>query len=75
MDWLKAIANGLGLVEFWSKYFGQKKQEETGAALQQGANDAETLKVLSDVGRAVSVDESHRLWDENKAKFGDNSGE
>ncbi len=70
MDWLKIIASSLGLAEFWSKYFGDKQKEETGAKLQQGATDSATLQKIQDVTRPIGRDESDRLWAENKAKYG-----
>lgn len=73
MGWLKAIAGIIGLADFWSKYFGQQQQQKAGAAINQGQNDAKTLDVLSEVTRPVSVAESDRLWDENRAKFDPNS--
>lgn len=70
MNWLKTIAGVIGLADFWSKYFGKKADQKTGADLQQGANDAKTLDTITAVSRPVSVDESDRLWNENKSKFG-----
>lgn len=70
MDWLKIIASSLGLVEFWSKYFGDKKLQETGAKLQQGATDAATLQKISDVSRPVTGAESDELWNKNSKRFG-----
>ncbi len=69
MDWLKAIAGAIGLADFWSKWFGRQQDQKTGAAVNQGKNDAKSLQTLSEVTRPIGVDESDRLWDSNKAKF------
>ncbi len=70
MSWLKIIAEGLGLASLWSRFFAEKKQQETGAKLQQGETDAATLKVISKVNAPVSVSESDQLWDKNSARYG-----
>ena len=70
MDWLKIIANVTSLVDFWSKWFGKRSDQQTGAKLQQGATDAATLKTISEVNRPVSPTESDSLWLRNAKKYG-----
>lgn len=74
MDWLKIIASGLGLAEFWSKYFGDRQKEATGAKLQQGATDAATLQEIQVVSAPSTGAERDELWDSNRQKFGPDLG-
>ncbi len=69
-DLCKAIAGAIGLANFWSKYFGDKKLIDQGAELQKGADDAEKLKTIANVNRPVSNVESFSMWERNKAKYG-----
>lgn len=70
LDWLKIIADVTGLASLWSKYFEKKKEQETGAKLQQGATDAATLSKIDAVSRPIGRDESDELWKRNKEKYG-----
>lgn len=69
MDWIKVIANVTGLADFWSKYFGKRQDQQTGAALQKGKDDEQTLDHIIDINRPVGTDELNQLWDKNITKF------
>lgn len=70
MGLIKALASGLGIIELWSKYFGDQQKQKIGAELQKGKQDEETIKRLVEVSRPGTTAESDKLWDDNKAKFG-----
>lgn len=70
MEWLKLLATGLGLADFWSKWFGKQSDQQVGADLQKGATDAATIKTILDTTAPVSGADIEQLWDENKTKFG-----
>ena len=73
MDFLKAIAEALGLARFLAGWLENKQHEKTGRQkerLDQRDKDAETARKMADAGRAVDTSPD-RLRDDDGYKRSD----
>ncbi len=74
MWWGTLAAKLASLAADLSAVWREKSAEATGAAIQQGKNDAKTLDTLGAINSPSSVADTDELWRRNKAKFGPSGG-
>lgn len=74
LTYAKIVAGVVNLLNSIAAALQQHHTEVMAKLVQKGATDAATIKELEAVSTPTSVAERDKLWDENRQKFGPDSG-